>query len=255
MGVPLSTAAAQSSGKEPATQESKDTPKAQTAHHESSSEKHICPAFLSEVADSFRERMTPLLNDQVRGGRTYANAFTGRDAVNQLAHIVKTPDRNLALLVGRSLDAQGYLRDVVCGHRLHDHPEEIYQFGSVALGGGEAGKSNPCSGYELQAVSDDASETSTLVSDLPNVQKPELETPFPTGVLALLTDCYSPTCSKRTPCYSLTCPRSLQQQEYRKKRRSGGSHHLAVSDDDDDRVAPLRFCCCKRFPLKKLYGR
>lgn len=30
---------------------------------------------------------------------------------------------------------------------------------------------------------------------------------FPTGVFTVLTDCYSPTCSREKGCYSSSCPR------------------------------------------------
>lgn len=38
------------------------------------------------------------------------------------------------------------------------------------------------------------------------------ETPLPSGVFTLLTDCYSPTCSRDSLCYSIACPRRLEQQ-------------------------------------------
>ena len=38
------------------------------------------------------------------------------------------------------------------------------------------------------------------------------EFPLPTGVFTLLTDCYSPTCSRDQLCYSIACPRRLEQQ-------------------------------------------
>ena len=36
--------------------------------------------------------------------------------------------------------------------------------------------------------------------------------PLPSGVFTLLTDCYSPTCSRDHLCYSIACPRRLEQQ-------------------------------------------
>ena len=38
------------------------------------------------------------------------------------------------------------------------------------------------------------------------------EAPLPSGVFTLLTDCYSPTCSRDQLCYSIACPRRLEQQ-------------------------------------------
>ncbi len=38
------------------------------------------------------------------------------------------------------------------------------------------------------------------------------EIALPSGVFTLLTDCYSPTCSRDQLCYSIACPRRLEQQ-------------------------------------------
>ncbi|EPQ56570.1 CNH-domain-containing protein [Gloeophyllum trabeum ATCC 11539] len=38
------------------------------------------------------------------------------------------------------------------------------------------------------------------------------EVALPSGVFTLLTDCYSPTCSRDQLCYSIACPRRLEQQ-------------------------------------------
>ncbi|KAJ7730635.1 hypothetical protein B0H14DRAFT_2998844 [Mycena olivaceomarginata] len=40
----------------------------------------------------------------------------------------------------------------------------------------------------------------------------EDEAPLPSGVFTLLADCYSPTCSRDQLCYSIACPRRLEQQ-------------------------------------------
>lgn len=59
---------------------------------------------------------------------TYKEAFDGREAVDKIAYIIKTTDRNLALLLGRALDAQKFFHDVTYDHRLRDSPNELYQF-------------------------------------------------------------------------------------------------------------------------------
>ncbi|KAI9692834.1 MAG: RHO1 GDP-GTP exchange protein 2 [Bathelium mastoideum] len=41
------------------------------------------------------------------------------------------------------------------------------------------------------------------------------------GVFALLTDCYSPTCTRDRLCYSISCPRRLEQQARLVKARPG----------------------------------
>jgi RHO1 GDP-GTP exchange protein 1/2 len=50
--------------------------------------------------------------------------------------------------------------------------------------------------YELE---DDIEEETDEENDLPN------------GVFTLLTDCYSPTCTRDNLCYSIACPRRLEQ--------------------------------------------
>jgi len=44
-----------------------------------------------------------------------------------------------------------------------------------------------------------------------NAKKSEINT-LPHGVYTLLTRCYSPTCSEGNMCYSISCPRRLEQQ-------------------------------------------
>lgn len=66
--------------------------------------------------------------DRLKDGLTYKDAFDGREAVDKIAYIIKTTDRNLALLLGRALDAQKFFHDVTYDHRLRDTPNELYQF-------------------------------------------------------------------------------------------------------------------------------
>lgn len=86
----------------------------------------VYPALLSRVAEAFRDRIQ--LADRLKDGLTYKNAFDGREAVDKIAYIVKTTDRNLALLLGRALDAQKFFHDVTYDHRLRDSASELYQF-------------------------------------------------------------------------------------------------------------------------------
>lgn len=86
----------------------------------------VYPALLSRVAEAFRDRIA--LQDRVKDGLTYKNAFDGREAVDKIAYIIKTTDRNLALLLGRALDAQKFFHDVTYDHRLRDTANELYQF-------------------------------------------------------------------------------------------------------------------------------
>ena len=135
-------------------------------------------ALLSNVAAAFRERIA-LIDEREKDGLVYANAFTGYEAVELLAYIIRTSDRNLALLLGRSLDAQKFFHEVAYAHRLRDSPTEVYQFRELG-GGGSLGE-------------DAAGEVN--------------------GVFTLLTECYSPTCNRDNLCYSIACPRRLEQQQ------------------------------------------
>ncbi|KAJ7210545.1 CNH-domain-containing protein [Mycena pura] len=182
----------------------------------------VYPALLSRVAEAFRVRVP--LSDRVKDGLTYHDAFDGREAVDRIAHIIKTTDRNLALLLGRALDAQKFFHDVTYDHRLRDSVVELYQFqtklrspfgsGELAIGGagakagaGEGGAKllgAPADGGVLSPDSFDATAGIEAVE--------EEEIPLPTGVFTLLADCYSPTCSRDQLCYSIACPRRLEQQ-------------------------------------------
>ncbi|KAL1957717.1 hypothetical protein VTO42DRAFT_5560 [Malbranchea cinnamomea] len=132
----------------------------------------VYPALLSRVATVFKERLP--VGERLKNDLAYTNAFTGAEAVDLLAYIIKTADRNLALLLGRALDAQKLFHDVTYDHRLRDAPGEIYQFRET-MG-------------EESAVSE------------------------VNGVFTLLTECYSPTCTRDKLCYSIACPRRLEQQ-------------------------------------------
>ncbi|KAI9776838.1 MAG: RHO1 GDP-GTP exchange protein 2 [Peltula sp. TS41687] len=130
----------------------------------------VYPALLSRVADTFRERIG--VGERTKNDLSYKNAFTGQEAVDLISYIIKTTDRNLALLLGRALDAQKFFHDVTYDHRLRDSPQEIYQF--------------------RETLMDDSSDVN--------------------GVFTLLTECYSPTCTRDQLCYSIACPRRLEQQ-------------------------------------------
>lgn len=86
----------------------------------------VYPALLSRVAEAFQARIT--LSERAKDGLAYKDAFDGREAVALLTQIIKTTDRNLALLLGRALDAQKFFHDVTYDHRLRDSANEVYQF-------------------------------------------------------------------------------------------------------------------------------
>ena len=152
-------------------------------------------ALLSNVAQAFRERIN--VGEKEKDSLEYKNAFSGYEAVDLIAYIIRTSDRNLALLLGRSLDAQKFFHEVAYAHRLRDSPNEIYQF------------------------------KETLNEDpLPEVD----------GVFTLLTECYSPTCSRDNLCYSIACPRRLEQQQRLNMRITPGLKKETSRDSLHDEV-------------------
>lgn len=112
------------------------------------------------------------IGDRFKNELTYKSAFTGAEGVDMISYIIKTNDRALALLLGRALDAQKFFHDVTYEHRLRDSAAEVYQF------------------------------KDGLVDEAHDVN----------GVFTLLTECYSPTCTPNQLCYSIACPRRLEQQ-------------------------------------------
>jgi hypothetical protein len=159
----------------------------------------VYPALLARVADVFRERIP--LGERQKNGLSYQNAFTGAEAVDLIAYIIKTNDRNLALLLGRALDAQKFFHDVTYDHRLRDSSVEIYQF------------------------------RETMTEETPSSEV--------NGVFTLLTECYSPTCTRDNLCYSIACPRRLEQQARLNLKpqpglRTSSSKGSLHGDDDNE---------------------
>lgn len=170
--------------------------------------------------------------ERVKDGLSYKDAFDGREAVDKIAYIIKTTDRNLALLLGRALDAQKFFHDVTYDHRLRDSPNELYQFRTAMPGpfhsgdvstihGDINGRSRPplkeslSSGQASSQKTDDTHADGAASSQAPVSYESSMSTdevPLPSGVFTLLTDCYSPTCSRDQLCYSIACPRRLEQQ-------------------------------------------
>ncbi|KIK08903.1 hypothetical protein K443DRAFT_127890 [Laccaria amethystina LaAM-08-1] len=184
----------------------------------------VYPALLSRVAEAFRERIP--LTDRVKDGLTYKDTFDGREAVDKIAYIIKTADRNLALLLGRALDAQKFFHDVTYDHRLRDNANELYQFRTILP--------SPFVSGELASPPPDLA---AIQKGLP---------PLPSGVFTLLTDCYSPTCSRDQLCYSIACPRRLEQQaRLNMKPQPGLSKQISRESLGD---VPVRFSTFAFFP-------
>ncbi|KAG9019185.1 RHO1 GDP-GTP exchange protein 2 [Tulasnella sp. 427] len=225
----------------------------------------VYPAMLSRVAEAFRVRIT--LSERVKDGLAYQDAFDGREAVDKIAYIIKTTDRNLALLLGRALDAQKFFHDVTYDHRLRDSPHEIYQFKSrlpspfvseeVVSPNTATPFSTPLSlngEYPLSTSSSQQSEISTPISatsslsaltrtpTAPKARRLSVsstdDAPLPSGVFTLLTDCYSPTCTRDALCYSIACPRRLEQQARQNINPQPGLRSSLSNENLDD--TPIR---------------
>lgn len=289
----------------------------------------IYPALLSKVAEVFRQVV--ILADHKKDGLAYKDSFDGRTAVTILTEIIRTSDRNLALLLGRALDAQKMFHDVTYDHRLRDNPNEVYQFrerlaapympaagvdGGQGVGGSPSSEHvqlarNPSSSSTLPmrrptmgnagqmpstpestslqmsqslSISDSQSQFSfhapgsssqhatpatsmtslaaagapgspttaaglkppynghnsgssipTTISNLPGAEGEE-EDDLPVGVFTPLTDCYSPTCTKENLCYSINCPRRIEQMKRLNMKPSGLNRSISHESVVDVKV-------------------
>lgn len=142
-------------------------------------------SLLSHLAVQLRDKVPR--GTHVKGSVPYPRAFTGKDIVSgiqtqiqrELAinHGISTNDRRAALQVARSLQSQLFFYEVEWGGRvLQDGVEDVYMFMDDEEG--------------------------------PDV-KPEREE-LPTGVVTMLTACYSPSCGDGVACYSYSCPRRVR---------------------------------------------
>nr|AFO85415.1 Rho guanyl nucleotide exchange factor [Claviceps paspali] len=157
----------------------------------------VYPALLSRVAECFRRKI--ITGDRTKNELTYKNAFSGSEAVDVLSYIIRTTDRNLALLLGRALDAQKFFHDVTYEHRLRDSQAEMYQFRDSLM------------------------------------EEPE-EKPPVDGVFVLLSECYSPTCTRDQLCYSIACPRRLEQVSRLNLKINPGLRKDVATNVNDDEV-------------------
>ncbi|KAG8900412.1 RHO1 GDP-GTP exchange protein 2 [Tulasnella sp. 408] len=176
------------------------------------------PALLSCVAKAFRNRIT--LSVVVKDGLAYHDAFDGQEAVDTIATIIETTDRKVALLLGRAMGAQGLFHDVTYEHPLRDSPHEIYQFKARLLtpfAKNEMALAVPMENFSQSSTDDD---------------------PLPCGVFTFLADCYSTTCTRDALCYSIACPRRLEQQaRLNLKPQPGLSWSLSKESLDDTPIS------------------
>ncbi|KAI8981674.1 CNH domain-containing protein [Mycotypha africana] len=185
------------------------------------------PALLSNVAQVFKNSI--ITSTKSKDSIKYKDAFDGREAVDKLAHLIRTKDRNLALLLGRALDAQKFFHDVNYEHHLRDSTQELYQFkdqSSVIV------ENRPRSEYynNQQKNVMIRSEFTTAAAEKLEIEGNDLND-WPNGVFTILTDCYSPTCTKENVCYSVRCPRRqekyFEQQQQQQQKQQEQKHPRA----------------------------
>ncbi|OAD77836.1 hypothetical protein PHYBLDRAFT_86363, partial [Phycomyces blakesleeanus NRRL 1555(-)] len=61
----------------------------------------------------------------------------------------------------------------------------------------------------------------------------------PNGIFTVLTDCYSPTCTREQLCYSVLCPRRLEQarnSEWRKNHHRSTSRSSLLKEQEEERL-------------------
>ncbi|KAI7867202.1 CNH domain-containing protein [Spinellus fusiger] len=190
----------------------------------------VYPALLSKVAVAFKERV--VVSTKTKDSIEYKDTFDGKEAVDKLAYIIKSQDRNLALLLGRALDAQKLFHDVNYEHRLRDSVNELYQFNHPVHRRPYSIITPPPEDMST-SFDDDRSEanvTPTLKEDNDDL---------PNGVFTLLTDCYSPTCTREQLCYSASCPRRLEQAKNsasRKNHQRSTSRSSLLKEQEEDRL-------------------
>ncbi|EJS43659.1 rom1p [Saccharomyces arboricola H-6] len=183
----------------------------------------IYPALLSRIAIKFKQ--TIQLNTHKKMGLLYRDSFTGKQAIDTLCLIIGTLDRNLGLLVGKSLEVQKLFHDVLYDHGIRDSVLEVYELSSDSL----------FVAHQLQSFTSIANTFSSS-SSLNSVDtKTDVN-----GVFVPLSYCYSSTCSLEKLCYSISCPNRLQQQSNLHLKLGGGLKRnisLALDKDDDERVS------------------
>ncbi|PVH14276.1 uncharacterized protein CXQ87_002404 [Candidozyma duobushaemuli] len=207
---------------------------------------HDMPHLNSAFKDSV------ILTINMKDGLEYHDSFTGDTAVDVICSIIRTNDRNLALLLGRSLDAQKFFHDVTYNHRLRDSSHEVYTFSRnyndveffAEDGNGHGSNNNSNRGsfnehqmsVSPQPPSSAPYPTSSAPPSIPpspvdggiavfgqNHKPRELqESSGVNGVFTILSNCYSPTCTRDSLCYSIACPRRLEQQARLNMKPRGG---------------------------------
>ncbi|KAG5730352.1 Rho1 guanine nucleotide exchange factor 1 [Termitomyces sp. T112] len=139
-------------------------------------------SLLSYLAFQLEKRVPR--NTYFKGNVQYEQTFTGKDIVSAIhariqreliiTHGLLITDRRASLQVARSLQSQLFFTEVEWDDsaKVKDNAGDLYNFLDNAMS------------------FDD-----------------EFDDDLPTGIVTILTRCYSPTCSESDPCYSYVCPR------------------------------------------------
>ncbi|TID15736.1 hypothetical protein CANINC_004265 [Pichia inconspicua] len=193
--------------------------------------RYIYPALLSEVADAFLHEIK--LGCHFKYGIEYRNSFSGAEAVDVICSITKIRDRNLAIILGRALDAQRLFHDVSYEHKLRDNRNEIYMLSDELSYDQQNDTFRRQDSVTSMNNNDEFGSSMTSLSTMTN-EKPVLKTSV-NGVFTLLTECYSPTCTRDKLCYSVSCPRRFEQK-MRSEMQNGNlvrsDSHISFDHDE-----------------------
>lgn len=116
-------------------------------------------------------------------------------------------------MLGRALGSQKFFHDVTYNHFLRDNPNELYQFSTAITNLSiPAAVNESLYNIEEEKISEDNNTLQEKKEQVIESAKKSEINALPNGVYTLLTRCYSPTCSEHNMCYSISCPRRLEQQ-------------------------------------------
>lgn len=120
-------------------------------------------------------------------------------------------------------------------NRLRDNPNEVYQFRERIPFDADDDPSGPFPGRKTSKPSP------TQLPYPMNGVRTSSDSPeddyLPNGVFTLLTECYSPTCTRDKLCYSIACPRRLEQiARLNLKIQTGLKSAQIAAEESDDRV-------------------
>jgi hypothetical protein len=194
--------------------------------------KYIYPALISEVADAFLHEIK--LSCHFKYGIEYRNSFSGSEAIDVICRITKIRDRNLGIILGRALDAQRLFHDVTYEHRLRDNKTEIYLISDeYSYDQSDNFKRQNSVSSTLNNI-DDYSMTISASNLNYSTEKPSVGNSI-SGVFTLLTECYSPTCTRDKLCYSISCPRRFEQKmraEMQTSSLTRSDSHISFTQDE-----------------------